>query len=108
MKSVPPAKMATLLGNGIKAQEAVPMAIYCYLANAVSFEKAVEAAIFVGGDTDTIASMTGAISGAALGESSIPERWLHRARETVYTPERVRQIALNLYRKGQAGYFRAK
>jgi poly(ADP-ribose) glycohydrolase ARH3 len=107
-KSVSPSKMATLLGNGIKAQEAVPMAIYCYLANAHSFEKAVEAAIFLGGDTDTIASMTGAISGAALGESSVPERWLRRSRETVYTPERVRQIGLNLYKKGLAQNFKTK
>src|SRR5262249_40553654 len=91
---------ASVLGNGIKAQEAVPMAIYCYLANLRSFEKAVEAAIFLGGDTDTIASMTGAISGAALCESNIPARWIERTKETVYTPERIRAIACALYRKG--------
>jgi poly(ADP-ribose) glycohydrolase ARH3 len=105
-KTVPPIKMADVLGNGIKAQEAVPMAIYCYLANRASFEKAIESAIFLGGDTDTIASMTGAISGAALGERAIPERWLKRATEAVYTPERIRQIALDLYRKGLAKNFR--
>jgi len=100
VKAVPPSKMVALLGNGIKAQEAVPMAIYCYLTNAGSFEKAIEAAIFLGGDTDTIASMTGAISGAALGERHIPKRWIERAREPVYTPERIRQIAFELYRNG--------
>src|SRR5262245_3712669 len=97
--------MATVLGNGIKAQEAVPMAIYCYLANLTSFEKALEAAIFLGGDTDTIGSMTGAISGAALGERQLPERWLRRVTETIYTPEKVRQIAFELCRKGQARKF---
>jgi len=106
LKKVPPAKMVDLLGNGIKAHEAVPMAIYCYLANPNSFENALEAAVFLGGDTDTIASMTGAISGAALGESRIPERWLKRARETVYTPERVRQVAIDLYEKGLTQNFR--
>ena len=105
-KAVPPGNMAASLGNGIKAQEAVPMAIYCYLANPRSFEKAVEAAVFLGGDTDTIASMTGAISGAALGECHIPARWIERARETVYSPERIREIAFALYSKGLARNFR--
>ena len=92
--------MSRLLGNGIKAEEAVPMAIYCYLSNHDSFETAIESAIFLGGDTDTIASMTGAISGAALGESSIPGRWIKRATESVYTPDRICQIALALHEKG--------
>jgi poly(ADP-ribose) glycohydrolase ARH3 len=100
-----PARMARVLGNGIKAQEAVPMAIYCFLANPASFEKAVEAAIFIGGDTDTIASMTGAISGAALGETQIPERWLRRVTEPDYTPEKVRQIAFAMYKKGRERNF---
>ena len=100
-KQVPPSKMVQLLGNGIKVQEAVPMAIYCFLANPNSFEKAVESAIFLGGDTDTIGSMTGAISGAALGQKQIPEKWLRRVTESVYTPDKVRQLAFDLYRKGK-------
>lgn len=60
----------------------------------------------LGCDTGTIASMTGAISGAALGDSQIPDRWLQRVTETVYTPERVRQVAFDLYRKGKARNFR--
>jgi ADP-ribosylglycohydrolase len=105
-KKVPAQKMAAVLGNGIKAQEAVPMAIYCFLANRDSLEKAVEAAIFLGGDTDTIASMTASISGAALGEKSIPERWLRRVTEIAYTSDKVRQIAFELYRKGKTSNFK--
>jgi poly(ADP-ribose) glycohydrolase ARH3 len=105
-KNVSPQKMASLLGTGIKAQEAVPMAIYCFLANRDSFEKAVESAIFLGGDTDTIASMTGSISGAALGESSIPQRWLRRVTETAHTPDKMRQIAFELYRMGKSRNFK--
>jgi poly(ADP-ribose) glycohydrolase ARH3 len=107
-RKVPPAKIVKLLGNGIKAQEAVPMAIYCYLANPDSFEKAVEAAILLGGDTDTIASMTGSLAGAALGESRIPERWLRRVTEPDYTPERIRQLAFDLYRKGESCGFKSR
>lgn len=105
---VSPDKMANVLGNGIKAQEAVPMAIYCFLANPASFEQAVEAAVFIGGDTDTIASMTGAISGAALGESRIPERWLRRVTEPTYTPGKVRQLAFDLHKKGRRHNFKAR
>ena len=104
-QAIPASKMAALLGNGIKAQEAVPMAIYCFLTNPNSFEKAVESAIFLGGDTDTIGSMAGAISGAAVGEKAIPERWIKRATETVYSPEKVRQIAAELYSNGLARGF---
>jgi len=107
-KKVPPEKMVAILGNGIKAQEAVPMAIYCFLANRDSFEKAVEAAIFLGGDTDTIGSMTGAISGAALGEGSIPERWLRRVTEKIYSPEKARQIARELFAIGSRQKFKAR
>jgi len=105
-KRVPPSKMVQLLGNGIKAQEAVPTAIYCFLAAPNSFEKAVESAILLGGDTDTIGCMTGALSGAALGENEIPERWLRRVTEPEFTPDKVRQLALDLFRKGQKRNFK--
>lgn len=94
-----PAKLDHLLGTGIKAQEAVPMAIYCFLANPKSYEQAVGEAVFLGGDTDTIASMTGSIAGAYLGSSQIPERWLTRVREEHYNTARIRQLADALYRK---------
>jgi ADP-ribosylglycohydrolase len=38
----------------------------------------VRAAILMGGDTDTIAAMAGALSGAFLGASAIPEQWRAR------------------------------
>jgi poly(ADP-ribose) glycohydrolase ARH3 len=63
------------LGHGITAIEAVPVAIWCFLRNPDSFVEAVLCAITVGGDTDTIASMACAISGARLGEAAIPEIW---------------------------------
>ena len=64
-----------LLGNGIEAFNSVPAAIYSFLTHAASFEEAVVYAISLGGDTDTIGAMCGAISGAYLGVDAIPERW---------------------------------
>ena len=64
-------------GNGIRAQEAVPAAIFAFLhKGGESFEECIHFAINLGGDTDTIASMAGAISGAYLGlDPSIPQMW---------------------------------
>ncbi len=67
------------LGNGIEAQNSVPTAIYCFLRNSKSFEKSLLYAISLGGDTDTIGAMTGAISGAYHGDQVISERWKSRA-----------------------------
>ena len=63
------------LGNGVEALRSVPTAIYAFLRNNESYEAAVTYAIGLGGDTDTIACMAGAIAGAYLGIDAIPERW---------------------------------
>ncbi|MDQ7825928.1 MAG: ADP-ribosylglycohydrolase family protein [Candidatus Eremiobacteraeota bacterium] len=88
-----PSEMAQILGNGIEAREAVPMAIYCFLSNWQSFERVIHEAVFIGGDTDTIASMAGSICGAFGGLAHIPRHWLARVREDHYTPARVKGIA---------------
>jgi poly(ADP-ribose) glycohydrolase ARH3 len=53
----------------------VPGALCAFLRHPDSFSSAVLFAINLGGDTDTVASMTGALSGAHLGESAIPVQW---------------------------------
>ncbi len=61
------------LGNAITAHESVVTAIACFLTFPESFVDAVGTAIHLGGDTDTLAAMTGAISGAYLGEAALPK-----------------------------------
>ncbi|MBD9704603.1 ADP-ribosylglycohydrolase family protein [Streptomyces sp. ID01-12c] len=41
-----------------------------------SYEDAVRAAVDLGGDTDTVAAVTGGLAGAVYGADAIPERWL--------------------------------
>lgn len=66
------------IGNGIKACEAVPCAIYAFLhCHKLSFKYLIPYTISLGGDTDTIASMAGAIGGAYWGESCIPMEWVN-------------------------------
>ncbi len=63
------------LGHGYLAQYAVPAAIYCFLRNAPDFRKVVVEAASLGGDTDTIAAMAGALAGALVGSHGIPSLW---------------------------------
>lgn len=45
------------------------------LRTTTSFEHALRAAIDIGGDTDTVAAVTGALAGAHYGLDAIPARW---------------------------------
>lgn len=88
------AKVVLELGNGIEAFNSVPTAIYSFLTRPQSFEEAVLYAISLGGDTDTIGAMTGAISGAYLGIEAIPEKW----RERLENREYIEELAEKLWR----------
>jgi len=75
------------LGNGIEAFNSVPTAIYSFLSQPHSFPQAVLSAISLGGDTDTIGAMTGAISGAYLGFDAIPAKWRDKLENRRYITE---------------------
>ncbi len=62
------------LGNGIEALFSVPTAIAGFALTPESYEATISNAIFLGGDTDTIAAMAGALSGAYLGAGRLPAR----------------------------------
>ncbi len=72
------------LGNGVESHNSVPTAIYCFLRNWSIFEDAVLYAVSLGGDTDTIGAMTGAISGAYHGVEAIPEQWRNKLERKDY------------------------
>lgn len=86
-------KVVSELGNGIEAFNSVPTAIYSFLAQPDSFARAVLYAISLGGDTDTIGAMTGAISGAYLGFESIPHSWGSKLENKLY----IEELAEKLY-----------
>ena len=77
-------KVVLELGNGIEAFNSVPAAIYSFLSQPHSFAQAVFLAISLGGDTDTIGAMTGAISGAYLGFDAIPYKWRDKLENRLY------------------------
>jgi poly(ADP-ribose) glycohydrolase ARH3 len=71
-----PAEVATRIGHGVDAPSSVPAALAAGLLAGGSMSDAIRYAIAIGGDTDTIASMAAAITGAHLGAEAIPGAWL--------------------------------
>lgn len=87
------ATVAGELGTGIEAFNSVPAAVYSFVSHSRSFEEAVLFAVSLGGDTDTIGAMTGAISGAYLGIGSIPDKWRMKLENRLY----IEELAEKLY-----------
>lgn len=58
------------------APNTVAVALYAWLRHRGEFADAVSTVIACGGDTDTVAAITGGICGAEVGESGIPKPWL--------------------------------
>ncbi|MFN2606294.1 MAG: ADP-ribosylglycohydrolase family protein [Acidimicrobiales bacterium] len=73
-----PGVVASVTGTGVAAHESVPAALAAFLVRPGSVAEAVRFAISLGGDTDTIASMAGAIAGAYHGAARIPRQWMDR------------------------------
>jgi len=84
------------LGNGVEAFNSVPTAIYCFIRSK-SFQEAVLYAISLGGDTDTIAAMTGAISGAFYGVESIPDEWKNKLEDKEKGKSYIEKLAGELW-----------
>jgi poly(ADP-ribose) glycohydrolase ARH3 len=79
--TVDTARVVREVGTGIAAAEAVPAALHAALAHRSSFADAVAYAVTLGGDTDTVAAMTGALVGASVGHDAIPASWRARLEE---------------------------
>jgi poly(ADP-ribose) glycohydrolase ARH3 len=87
-----PEAVAAELGTGASSVESVSVAIYAFLANR-DFKSTVTFAVSLGGDSDTIGAMTGAIAGACYGIEGIPSQW----RETVENRDYIEQLARKLW-----------
>ena len=73
-----PHRVAAEVGNDVTALASVPAALAAYLCHPDDPAAAIRFAINLGGDTDTIAAMAGALSGARLGDGAVPAAWLRR------------------------------
>jgi ADP-ribosyl-[dinitrogen reductase] hydrolase len=77
------AEVATKLGRwrafpaipGLDALEATHAAVLVFM-DSESFEYTVPAAVSMGGDSDTVGAIAGALAGAAYGVHTIPDEWV--------------------------------
>lgn len=58
--------------------QSVPVAIYIWLSEPQKPRSGLETAIRLGGDTDTVGAMLGALYGASLGPNAFPDEWRNR------------------------------
>ncbi len=85
------------LGNSLPAHRSVMTAIACFTTTPESYEDTVAKAIALGDDTDTLAAMAGALSGAHLGLAAIPACWVQRLEGGPKGNDYLRELAERLY-----------
>lgn len=78
------------LGNTVEAFNSVPTAIYCFAKKHQRCAGAVLYAVSLGGDTDTIGAMTGAITGAYRGD--LPNSWKHKLEKGDYITDLAQKL----------------
>ena len=74
----------------------VPVAIHAWLSHPHDYRAAVSSAVRCGGDTDTVAAITGGIVGAAVGPGGIPAEWLERLIEWPQSVGWMKQLGIPL------------
>jgi ADP-ribosylglycohydrolase len=72
------------LGQGWIAEEAVALALYCFLRTPDDYRATVTRAANSNGDSDSIACIAGAISGAWNGIQGVPPDWVQRIEKREY------------------------
>jgi poly(ADP-ribose) glycohydrolase ARH3 len=85
------------LGNRIEALHSAPTAIASFALTPDSFESTIGNVILKGGDTDMLAAMAGALSGAYLGAARLPARLVGLLESSPKGREYVRQLAGRLF-----------
>ncbi len=85
-----------VLGNSVRAIDSAVTAIACFAMFPDDCVEAIATAILLGGDTDTIAAMAGAIAGARCGLQSIPPHFLNQMEDGVRGRTHVSALAQRL------------
>jgi len=92
LKDIDPDEVFSELGTSYLAIDTVPCAFYCFAKHFDNPESAIIEAVNAGGDTDSIACITGALCGALRGSNSIPAKWI----EELDNRELIEKTARNL------------
>jgi ADP-ribosylglycohydrolase len=92
------------IGGGWVAEEAVLGALFCFLRHPRDYLAAVRLAANTSGDSDSLAALTGGISGAYLGIEALPPAWVDRIEKSAYLKDVAQRLArkkreIQAYRK---------
>jgi len=85
-------------GNGITGYiyHTVPIALHVWLRHHSDYREAVLKTVRLGGDTDTVAAIVGALVGARVGVEGIPSEWLRDLWEWPRTKEWMKRLGTRL------------
>jgi ADP-ribosylglycohydrolase len=89
------------IGEGWVAEEAVMMAFYCFLQSPDDFLATIRRGANIQGDSDSIASIAGGISGAYLGLRALPRDWIDRLEKSAYLADVAYRLAAEKRRNGR-------
>jgi ADP-ribosyl-[dinitrogen reductase] hydrolase len=73
----------------------VPVALFTFFRHPDDYRTAIESVIRLGGDTDTVAAITGALVGTRVGKAGIPADWLDRFADWPWSLERIERCFHN-------------
>lgn len=85
-------------GRGVTGyvNQTVPAALYCWARFPDDLRACVTNAVFLGGDTDSVASIAGAICGANIGVEAVPRDWVEQLGEWPRTAKWMASLAQSL------------
>lgn len=86
-------KALDYLGEGWIGEEAVALALYCFMKYSDNYKKVVIRGANTNGDSDSIACIAGSISGAYLGIETIPAEWIKKIEKTDYLEDLAVRLA---------------
>ncbi|MEO0447169.1 MAG: ADP-ribosylglycohydrolase family protein [Verrucomicrobiota bacterium] len=72
--------------------QTVPVAVALWYQRGGDFRELMETVARLGGDTDTVAAIAGALSGITLGEEGIPSEWIEAVWDFPHDPAYLRTI----------------
>lgn len=76
------------------APNSVAVALFAWLRHRGDFETALRSVVACGGDTDTVAAITGGIGGADVGEAGIPLAWIESIGDWPRSVMHIRKVAV--------------
>src|SRR5678815_3482952 len=85
-------------GSGVTGYmyHTVPVAIHVWLRHQNDYREALLEAVRLGGDTDTVAAIVGALVATRVGKRGIPAEWLENLWEWPRTPDWMERLGARL------------